>query len=509
VSADLVLGIDSGTSSCKAIVWDREGKAVSEGRADIPMSRPRPAWHEQSAEDWWLSARDSIRKAVEGTDPTRLAALCIANQRESFVAVDEFGSPLGEAILWMDERARPLLGELAAALGAAERGDERYRALSGKTLSGNLSVGKLEWLRREAPEIFNNAHKVLDVQAFLVHRLSGVFRTSWASADPMGLFDMRENRWSDEILSAIGLAPATMPEAYPPGAIIATVSPDAAEACGLRAGTPIVSGLGDGQAAGLGANISRPGECYLSLGTSIVSGSYSSDYVTSAAFRAMYGGIPGSYLLETVLLGGGYTVKWLMEDFEPTAAGAEALVEAAARDLPPGAQGLMLVPYWNSAMNPYWDASASGITIGWRGIHRKEHLYRAILEGAAFELRLHASGVEEALALPIERYIAVGGGAKSELWCQIIADVTGKEVYRARSGEGAALGAGILAAAAAGIHPSVAEAAKAMVHIDQRRFSPDASRHSFYARLYEEVYVHLFPALRPYVDRLTEISSEI
>jgi sugar (pentulose or hexulose) kinase len=470
----------------------------------MPMSRPGPARHEQSAEDWWLSARDSIRAAIASVDPKRIAALCISHQRESYVAVDEEGRPLGEAILWMDERARPLLGELSAALGG-----ERFRDRSGKTLSGNLSVAKLEWQRREAPELFKNAYKFLDVQAFLVHRLSGAFRTSWASADPMGLFDMHENAWSKETLSAIGLSADQMPEAYPPGAMLASVSSSAAKACGLPAGIPIASGLGDGQAAGLGTNISRPGECYLSLGTSIVSGSFSSAYVTSPAFRAMYGAIPGSYLLETVLLGGAYTVKWFMDAFEPDSPSAEEAVEAAARGLPPGAQGLMLVPYWNSAMNPYWDAAASGITVGWTGIHRREHLYRAILEGTAFELRLHGSGVEKALARPIDRYIAAGGGAKSELWCRIIADVTGKSVYRSRSNEAASLGAGILAAAAAGLHPDVAAAAEAMVHIDPHCFKPDASRRALYDRLYEEVYVELFPALRPYLDRLTEIASAV
>jgi sugar (pentulose or hexulose) kinase len=499
---DLVLGIDCGTSSCKALVWDRDGNAVSEGRADIAMSMPRPAWHEQSAEDWWRAAEASIRQAVESIEGGRIAALCIAHQRESFVAVDEAGNPLREAILWMDERARPLLGELSKAFG-----EESFREITGKTLSGNLSVGKLEWLRREEPELIHKAYKILDAQAFLVQKLSGVYRTSWASADPTGLFDMRMNIWSEEILSKVGLRPNQMPEALPPGAILARVTPEAALECGLQAGIPIVSGLGDGQAAGLGTNISRSGDCYLSLGTSIVSGSFSSAYVTSAAFRAMYGGFPDSYVLETVLLGGGYTVQWFLDAFAPGEAQAEGLIEGKAAALPPGAQGLMLVPYWNSAMNPYWDAQASGITIGWTGIHRPEHLYRAILEGAAFELRLHASGVEKALGRPIDRYIAAGGGAKSSLWCQIIADITGTSVYRARSNEAAALGAGILASLAAGLHPSAAQAAKAMVHVEPMGFSPDASRRPRYDRLYDEVYVRLFPALRPYIDRLTEIAS--
>jgi xylulokinase len=167
----------------------------------------------------------------------------------------------------------------------------------------------------------------------------------------------------------------------------------------------------------------------------------------------------------------------------------------------------MLVPYWNSAMNPYWDAGASGITVGWRGIHGREHLYRAILEGTAFEQRLHTEGTESALGVPVERYIAAGGGARNALWCQIIADVTGKPVYRARSTEAAALGAGILAAAAAGLHPDIESAAAAMVRIDPFFFKPDPEKNRAYSALYDEVYVRLFPALKPCLDRLTELTE--
>ncbi len=168
----------------------------------------------------------------------------------------------------------------------------------------------------------------------------------------------------------------------------------------------------------------------------------------------------------------------------------------------------MLVPYWNSAMNPYWDASASGVVAGWRGIHGRAHMYRAILEGTAFEQRLHTTGVEQALDRQISRYVAVGGGARSDLWCQIIADVTGKPVYRARSPEAAALGAGILAASAAGVYSSIPQAALAMVHLDPVFFAPDSARHRYYSQLYEEVYVHLFPALQTYLDRLTQITAD-
>ncbi len=271
----------------------------------------------------------------------------------------------------------------------------------------------------------------------------------------------------------------------------------------------MAAGIGDGQASGLGVNITAPGDAYLSLGTSIISGTYSDQYVFDPAFRTMTHGIPGAYLLETVLLGGGYTVSWFMEkmagrpDLDPER--LQDFYDQAAAAVPPGSAGLVVVPYWNSVLGPYWDPAASGIIVGWRGHHRLPHLYRAILEGTAFEQRLCTMGVEAALGQAVTRYIAIGGGAQSDLWCQIIADVSGKPVYRAATADAAALGAGILAAVAAGCHADARQAAQQMAHILPQPFEPDPARHDFYSRLYEEVYRGLFPALQPYLDRLAAL----
>jgi xylulokinase len=156
-------------------------------------------------------------------------------------------------------------------------------------------------------------------------------------------------------------------------------------------------------------------------------------------------------------------------------------------------------------MNPYWDAGASGIMVGWRGIHQGPHFYRAILEGIAFELRLHIEGVEAALGQPLNRLIAVGGGARSPLWCQIIADICGRPVLRAGTSEATALGAGILAAAGAGLYPDVLTAARAMANVSCQTFPTDSMRRTFYEQIYQQVYRHLFPALQHYLDTLADL----
>lgn len=501
-----LLSIDASTTAVKAIVWDQEGNLVAEGREAIPLDRPHPAWHEQSAEAWWQAFIHAVQSVIRQVESTQLAALCIAHQRETFVLVDEAGNALRPAIVWMDERARPLLPALEARYGR-----QVFHQITGKPLSGNLLPGKLAWLRQHEPDVFQRIYKVLDVHSYLVFRLTGQYCTSAASADPMGLMDMPRQTWCEAVLAEVGLTPDHMPALVLPGEVIAGVIPSAAKACGLPPGLPVVAGLGDGQSGGMGAGVTQPGEAYLNLGTAVVSGTLSARYLTERAFRTHYAGIPGLFALETVILGGTYTHRWFV-DFANDLAGHgetwnEARLEALAAEVPPGASGLLLVPYWNTVLNPYWDAAASGITLGWRGFHKPAHFYRAILEGIAFEQRLATEGIEAALGGSIQGYVAFGGGSHSTLWLQIIADITGKPIYRAHAPEATALGAGILAATAMGFYPDVPQAAQAMTRRLPQRYEPDEKRLAIYERLYQEVYRHVYPALQPLVQRLTELAE--
>ncbi|MGE5137861.1 MAG: xylulokinase [Rudaea sp.] len=504
---DLVIGVDCSTTSVKAVVWDRNGRAVSEGRRSLSLLSPHPTWREQAAEDWWIGTAGALRDAVAAAGQDRIAALCLAHQRESFVPVDEQGQPLRNAILWIDERSHAQVDWLKEHLGEGE-----YHRISGKPLALTPSLPKLLWLRDHEPQVLERAFKVLDVHAFLIHRLTGGFRTSWPSADPTGLFDMAGHTWSQEILVRCGLSMNLLPELVPPGDPIGGVTAAAASECGLPSGLPIIAGAGDGQAAGLGAGVASPGRAYLNLGTAVVSGAYTQTYITDKAFRTMGGCIPGTYYAETVLRAGTYIVSWFVDKFgmidraeQRLPVSVEEIFEIAAARVPPGSLGLMLVPYWSSVMNPYWDTRATGIIVGWTGAHERQHLYRAILEGIGFEQRLFEEGREQALKCPTEEYVAVGGGARSALWRQIIADITGRRVLSAANPETTSLGAGMLAAAGAGLHPDIRSAAAAMSGVE-REHRPDPGNREIYDRLYEEVYRHLFPAVQPYIDRLSDLT---
>ncbi len=502
-AADLVLGIDCSTTASKAVAWDRDGRAVAEGRAPLALRSPRPGWGEQHPAEWWEATVGAVRAVVERVDPGRIAALCVTHQRETFVPVREDGTPLRDAILWLDERSRPQLAVLDRIFG-----NDALHRLTGRPPSMTQSLPKLLWLVEHEPETILGADRIVEVHAWLVHALTGAWRTSLASADPTGCVDMANAAWADGLIREIGLRPEQFVPFSPPGARIGAVSTGAAAATGLRAGTPVVAGAGDGQAACLGAGVVAPGRAYANLGTAIAGGVVADRYLTDLAYRTCCGAVPGTFVLESVLRGGTATVSWFMDHVADPTIGPDpfAAYEDLARELPPGSDGLMLVPYWNNVMNPYWDPAATGLVLGWTVAHRRHHLYRAILEGIAFEHRLAIGAIAASAGVPVAEHVVLGGGARSALWRQILADVLGAPVLLARSADATNLGAGILAAFAAGWYPSVPAAAAAMTGTTQRH-DPEPGPAASYDALFRQVYVGLFPAIRPLMDRLTELTE--
>lgn len=498
---DWLIGIDASTTACKTLVWDLQGGLISGGKAGIGMLNPQEGWHEQDAAEWWRALVESLRIATSDVDTDRLAGLCICPQRETFVPVNTAGKAIRNAIVWMDVRASELMADLETALGPGV-----LHQLTGKPLSGNLTLLKIEWLRRSQPQIWGKAARFLDVAAYLNQHLTGACATGWGIAGPAGLLDLSSHRYAQPVLDFLGLHASRFPELYPTGALIGSVTAQAARQTGLPVGLPVYAGIGDGQAGGLGLGIIHSGATYLSLGTSVVSGTFASRYLTSKAFRTMIAPGMGTYYLETVILGGTYTLDWFLEKFGQGIT-LENL-EAQARHLSPGAGGLLLLPYWNSVLNPYWDPAASGLVLGWRSHHGRRHFYRAILEGIAFEMRLHFEGVQAELGRKIERVVVTGGGASSDLWCQILADVTRVGVQRATAPQATALGAGMIAAVGAGLFPDFEGAAACMAAPSKDEFAPTSESMATYERLYWEVYRDLFPTIRDGMKRLATIASD-
>ena len=503
MTPDLVVGVDCSTTAAKAVVWGPDGMAVSSARVPLDLSQPRPGWGEQNAEDWWTAVSGSVRRAVSTVDAARVGAICVAHQRESFVCLDVQGRPLRPAMLWLDGRA----------VDEVDRyGTDDVHRITGKPPNPTPGWYKLLWLAKHEPETIKRTRKVVDLHGFLVQRLTGQWRTSVASADPLGLVDMSTGDYDDELLAACGLSRSHMADLMQPGQPLGPLLRDVADDLGLARSTLLVAGAGDGQAAQLGTGITAPGTAFINLGSGIVSGTVSQTYSYGREYRTMFAATPGRYSLETFMGGGTFNLTWFVERFsavDPRALGldvsAESILEMAAAQLPPGADGLLVLPYWTGALTPYWDHDARGVILGLTGIHGKSHVYRALLEGIAFEQRLLTEGAEAVLADPVERLVVLGGGSRSPVWCQIISDVLRRPVDIVREPESTSLGAGMLAAAALGVHGSIADAAAAMSGIS-RRHEPHGRMADRYDALFA-VYRDIYPSLAPIFARLADATA--
>ena len=501
---DLVIGLDSSTTATKAIAWDRRGLAVAEGRAAVALSNPKPGWFEQDAGDWWSAAAKALKQVTRKVPANRIAAIAISNQRESFAQFDAKGQPLRPGTLWLDERSGLEARELAERFGAAE-----LHRISGKPSDVTPCIARCLWFQKHMGPMWRKTAMTAEVHGVLTHQLTGQWLTSTASADPMGLIDMARYDWSDRLLAEAGLTRAQLPGLKRPGEIMGLVTPAAAKATGLTAGTPVVAGGGDGQCAGTGANIFTPGRAYLNLGTAAVSGSFGSPYVHDPAFRTMGAVAEAGYTYETAIRTGTFLVNWMVEKLfnanPGQSPGLFAQLEAEAAASPIGANGIALVPYWSGCMTPYWDSKARGLIAGLSASHSRGDLYRAIMEGVALEQAMMTASVSAATTI-ISHFVVMGGGAKSDLWCQIVADASGLEVKRLDTVEASSLGAACAAAKGAGWYKSVAAAAGAMAGKPKKTFRPRARAHARYGELLA-IYRDLWPAVSAWNTRLTDFTQ--
>jgi len=506
MAPDLVIGIDSSTTATKAIAWDRRGKAVAESRANVPLSNPRPGWFEQDVSDWTGALARALKQLTRKIDSKRIAALAIANQRESFAQFDARGNALRPGTLWLDERSPAQSEALAARLGA-----DRLRHISGKPRDITPCISRCLWFAENMPAMWKKTAMTAEVHGVLVHDLTGNWHTSVSSADPMGLIDMARYDWSDELLAAVSLTRDQLPKLFRAGEVVGEVTAEAAKRTGLKAGTPVVAGGGDGQCAGTGTNIFVPGRTYVNIGTACVSGRFATQYADAQPFRTMTAVGEEGYIYETCLRTGTFLVNWVVENLfniDPVKnPSIFRTLEAEAAQSSIGANGIVAMPHWSGSMTPYWDPVTRGVMIGLTSSHRRGDVYRAVMEGVALEQSMMTNLAQQASGQPFAHYVAIGGGARSDLWCQILADASARDVKRLETVEASSLGAAIAAAKGAGWFKSVPQAAAAMAGKPVKTFRPRRKPSARYQELLA-IYTDLYPAIRGWNARLNAFVEE-
>lgn len=419
---------------------------------------------------------DALLELAAEVPLSEVTAVGITCQRESFALLEENDAPVRPAVLWADTRSTPQVEKY---------GNERHLKISDKTPSTVQALYKLIWLKENEPEMLRRAKTLVDVGGYIAHELTGEWVTNLGTVDPLGLVNLAAGTYEPELIELAGVSIDTLLRFVNPGEIMGTVSAEAATRTGLKKGTPVVASVGDGQAAGLGANVADPSFAYLSLGTAVGFGTPAENYAYDRAYRTMVGYRPGTYILESVISSACYLISWFINNFGVEGVAklglrAEHLLETTAARVPVGSDGLLCLPYHNGAMTPYWDGTARGAFIGLRGSHGMAEMYRAILEGVAYEIRVLAEAINQARNCDIE---------------QIIANATGLPMSRCSATEVTALGAAIHAAAAVGFCGSndLMETAGAMTRTD-RKWIPDPASAKVYDRFYP-AYQAIYPSL--------------
>jgi xylulokinase len=438
-------------------------------------------------------------------DPASVAGIGLSGQMHSAVLLDEHNEVLRPSILWCDTRTTDQCRWITETAGA----DNLVAWVSNPALEG-FTAPKLVWVRDHEPDIYARIRRVVLPKDYIRYRMTGVYAMEVSDAAGTLLFDVRNRRWSHELMAAIGLPAEVMPSVYESVDVCGTVTAELAEATGLRAGTPVVGGGADNTCGAVGTGIVRPGRVLASLGTSGVVFAHTDDVRVDPGLRVhtFCHSVPHKWYLMGVMLFAGGSFRWFRDTFGQLEASMGRLIGSDPYDLmtreaeqaPVGSEGLIFLPYLMGERTPHKDANAKGAFVGLTGRHGRPHTVRAVMEGITYAMR-DSIEIMRDLGLSVAQVRTTGGGGRSALWRQMQADIYGAEVVTVNAEEGPAFGAAILAGVGAGVYPTVEAATDELVRVVLRT-EPDAAASAQYDEYYR-VFRALYPALKPSFDALS------
>jgi xylulokinase len=491
----ILLGLDVGTGGARAVAVDESGNMVAEASSEYPLHSPRPGWTEQDPEDWWQGAKEALGKVAAEVED-EIVGLGLTGQMHGSVFLDASGEVIRPALLWNDQRTYRQCEKITESVG-----EERLIQLAGNPALTGFQAPKILWLKDEEPENYSRVSSILLPKDYVRLRLAGERATDASDAAGTLLLDVKRRDWSGEILDALEIPAEWMPEVYEGPENTGALHEDVAGELGLPSGIPVAAGGGDNAAAAVGVGVVEDGLLSSSVGTSGVlfaaSGGFTPD--PSGRIHAFCHAVPEEYHLMGVTLSAGGSLQWWRD---ATGADYDELVEAAEK-VPPGAEGLIFLPYLSGERTPHLDPQARGAFVGLTSRHGIPHMTRAVMEGVVYSLRDSLEIMRE-LDVPVEQVRATGGGARSPLWRQLQADVYGVPIHRTTADEGPAHGAALLSGVAAGVYRDVDEACST-VRLREEVGEPDPEQSRIYEEYYE-AYRSLYPATESAMHRLTELA---
>jgi sugar (pentulose or hexulose) kinase len=498
---DAILAVDLGTTALKCALHDLQGNVLSKDTEEYQLVTPDALSVEMDTETYWRAFSTAIARVMKasGIVPADVKALGLSAQGETLIVVDKTGHPLRRAIVWLDNRAQSEADELGELLGHRHA----YETTGQVRIVPTWPAAKVLWLRQHEPKLFENVGKFLLLEDYILHRLTGEYVCEGSLVTSTCYWNFRTKRWWPEMLKALGITAAQLPRYSESGMLVGKLLPRVAAELGLSPQTVACTGALDQACGAIGVGNIRPGIFSENTGAALAICATVSQPILDPnnQMPCHYHGVPDLYMLHT-FTSGGIVLRWFRDEFaqmEKAAAQARGLdsydlMGAEAARVPPGSEGLVMLPHLQGAMAPEANPKAKGVFFGFTLRHGRSHFTRAIMEAVGFIVRRNIE-VIEGLGVPINEIRALGGGARSRLWKQIEADITRRGVVTTTNEEAATLGAAILAGKAIGLYASIEEAARQMVQIEER-FEPNPENLALYDEAYR-TYVQLYNQLCP------------
>lgn len=481
----LYIGVDLGTSAVKLLLMDGSGKIENIVSREYPLDFPHPGWSEQRPEDWWAAVVDGIKALVADHDKSQVAGISFGGQMHGLVILDDQDQVIRPAILWNDGRTMEEVDYLNNVIGK-----DKLSQYTANIAFAGFTAPKLLWVEKNEPENFARIQKIMLPKDYIAYKLTGVHCTDVSDASGMLLLDVKNRRWSPEMLEICHIREEQLAKVYESYEVVGTLKPEVAELLGLPVGCKVAAGAGDNAAAAVGTGTVGDGMCNISLGTSgtifISSRNFGVD--ENNALHA-FGHADGYYHLMGCMLSAASCNKWWMDDIIGTKDYGKE--QQAIEKL--GENHVFFLPYLMGERSPHNDPNARGTFIGLTMDNTRADMTQAVLEGVAFAMR-DSFEVARSLGIHIERTKICGGGAKSPLWCQIMANVLGIKVDLLESEEGPGMGGAMLAAVACGEYESVEAAAKAIVRVVDT-IEPEAELVEKYEKKYRQ-FAKIYPTVK-------------
>ena len=495
-----ILSIDVGTTSLKTLLLEKNGTIIASCNNEYPLIQRKAGWAEQDPACWWEAALNGIASVIKngGISPDKISCIGLSGQFQSLVMLDKNGKVIRDAILWCDQRSKEILPLINQKVGE----EDLIKHTANSAMVGS-TVSLLLWVRANEPEIYSCCAHIMLPHEYLRYRLTGEYAADVTAASSMQLLNIPERRWSKEVMNKLEIDPSLTGTLVECCDLVGKVTQTASLETGLAPGIPVVGGGGDSVVSGLGTGIVRAGSCFTSIGTSgIIMASTDTIPIDrlGCGVSTYCAAVPGKWVSITCSNAAGISLRWLrdicftseIKETEKKGKSPYQLMDELAKDIPPGADGLLFLPYLWGDRTPHQDPDARGVFFGLSTLHTRSHMVRAVLEGVAYSL-LDGISVLEELGITLSDFLLCGGGVRSILWRQIIADIYGKPVTTVQNDDGAAVGAAVLAAAGAGMYSDVAQACDAMIHRNPSEpYRPENhGKYIHYAGLYRKLYIQL------------------